>query len=778
MYNGTYGLSRFSSAYRTLIAAADGKTAYNPKNVKAVINANKGYGMTDIELNGNRVLLSESTFTVSGPESYRVDVTGTDAYIASADGSQNYGTTKDFSGNDSFKIVIDIPDDISTQEEKDASFTVTELNPASRYDLGFYFGGNNTGIQSLTLLIPQTSNPSIVSATVKGMVEIHEFEVPFAKVDTNGNYITGARLEIYSSNGNRIVRFDSQDEPVTYKLEPGEYYLEEDWQAPSYKFSNQKVYFTIGNDGTITSGGNSVDLVSFVNEEAYFTFRKLDVNGNTVAGATFVIYSTEHGKYICGMTDSEGYLTQESPTCNTMDLSQYGTQNVLNSTGVYKFLDFDYSYHDAIYKLYAKELQPAYGYELDDTLYILQNSVGIRNARYRDEVAGDIDFISKNGIDDIIRFNFNNYRYIDISKVDSIGGKEIPGATLRVCEKINKDELSGDCRMHVVNDSLETIYVESWTSGTEPHRFRGIQKGVRYVLEEVYAPEGYFLFSGKLEFELVDDQGTVKMYNHETGEEITNPEKLKAVMPNEPFTKLNISKSSIAGGPEIPGATLKICSVESYEAALAAGNVEDCEAVTLNNEKVEWVSGTKEKHIEGLPYGTYRLVETIAPAGYVKQTNSIEFTLQNDGQIVSVQMINKPTTVTISKKDISTGDEIPGAHIQIITADERKIVDEWTSEEGKSHVVEALPFGDYILIETLPAPDYEEGMIIEGNIMTEYPFSITPDNHDIKIDVYNQILTKVPSTGISTLNLFAVGGLLIFVGYETIKIYRRKALNN
>ena len=43
----------------------------------------------------------------------------------------------------------------------------------------------------------------------------------------------------------------------------------------------------------------------------------------------------------------------------------------------------------------------------------------------------------------------------------------------------------------------------------------------------------------------------------------------------------------------------------------------------------------------------------------------------------------------------------------------------------------------------------------------------------IGIEVLN-----APNTGLSTLNLFAIGGLMVLAGYETIKIYRRKALND
>ena len=68
-------------------------------------------------------------------------------------------------------------------------------------------------------------------------------------------------------------------------------------------------------------------------------------------------------------------------------------------------------------------------------------------------------------------------------------------------------------------------------------------------------------------------------------------------------------------------------------------------------------------------------------------------------------------------------------------------------------------------------------MIIDGQIVNEYEFYIGDKEGDVNIDLNLEVL-NAPNTGLSTLNLFAIGGLMIFAGYETIKIYRRKALND
>ena len=81
------------------------------------------------------------------------------------------------------------------------------------------------------------------------------------------------------------------------------------------------------------------------------------------------------------------------------------------------------------------------------------------------------------------------------------------------------------------------------------------------------------------------------------------------------------------------------------------------------------------------------------------------------------------------------------------------------------------------MVETQRPEGFQEGMIIDGELVNEYAFSVSNEISELEIDAYIQVM-NAPNTGISTLNLFAIGGLMVFAGYETIKIYRRKALNN
>ena len=779
MKNGTYGLYRFKTAYNNLIAAADSKNVYTGNDTRIELDANSGNTMTESTIGeSNRVLVSNSTFSVNVAS--KIEVAGANASIYSEDLTQNYGTSRNVSANEKFKIVVDV-DDSASASEYNASFSVTESNPNAKYDLLTFPTLSSSGYQGLALLLPLGTTPVNLNYSLKGNTEDHEFDVAFAKVNEDGDYLGGTLLAIYTENDELIRQFYSSSEgPKTdVKLVPGNYYLKEITNPSGYTLNTTPVNFTVENDGQITVGGNEVDVVSISDENAYISFKKVDTEGNAVAGATFVIYNRlpdgplKSDNYICGKTDSEGYLTQTSSACNNIGTT-YGTNNIISSTGVYKLTDLDYSNFPSYGRLYVKELEAAYGFDKDDDEYILVGPIQDSFGYYAGGNPGDVIQNTRDG-KTVTEFQFKDTKYIEVSKVDSIGGQEIEKAELRICIK---NSSTGECETKGTGSDEKKDYVDSWTSGTKPHKFVGIEKNVRYILEEVYAPEGYILFSGMLEFELVDDQGTVEMYNHSTGEKIDNPEKLKAVMPNEP-TKTYISKTSAVTGEEIAGAHLMICTEESFNAAAnATGSGNNCTPVA------EWDSEAgKTKEIDALGAGNYYLIETIAPTGY-KMTNSVMFTVKDDGSINQVEFKNEPIKVVITKKNQITEERLAGAKFEILNASDRSIAKDyngnelvWESKADQDWEIIGLPAGEYILVETQRPEGFQEGMIIDGELVNEYAFSVSNEISELEIDAYIQVM-NAPNTGISTLNLFAIGGLMVFAGYETIKIYRRKALNN
>lgn len=66
---------------------------------------------------------------------------------------------------------------------------------------------------------------------------------------------------------------------------------------------------------------------------------------------------------------------------------------------------------------------------------------------------------------------------------------------------------------------------------------------------------------------------------------------------------------------------------------------------------------------------------------------------------------DEPTTVELSKTDLTTGEELPGARLQL-TDENGAVVEEWTSTK-EPHIIKELVVGkSYTLTETKPADGY------------------------------------------------------------------------
>ena len=190
-------------------------------------------------------------------------------------------------------------------------------------------------------------------------------------------------------------------------------------------------------------------------------------------------------------------------------------------------------------------------------------------------------------------------------------------------------------------------------------------------------------------------------------------------------TVMRVSKADITTHDEVEGAALRITD--------QGGNLIE-----------EWVSGSAPHMIEGkLTAGeTYVLTETLVPTeqGYVP-ARSIEFTVLDDGRVQTVFMQDDHTKVMISKTDIATGKELPGATLQLINAD-GDVIEEWVSGD-EPHFIERLPVGQYTLVETsVPA-----GYLVAESIT----FEVTATGEIQKVTMQDERIPEptphVPQTG-------------------------------
>ena len=143
---------------------------------------------------------------------------------------------------------------------------------------------------------------------------------------------------------------------------------------------------------------------------------------------------------------------------------------------------------------------------------------------------------------------------------------------------------------------------------------------------------------------------------------------------NTPVT-VNFSKKSLVGSDELPGATLTLTDVTGTPAQVE-----------------QWVSGDAPHTVTGklITGHTYTLAETTAPGGYAV-TETVTFRVKADGTIEAVgtapantsvaggtvTMRDKQLTLTLSKKAVGGGEELPGASLTLTDTTANQPVAAW-----------------------------------------------------------------------------------------------------
>ena len=238
-----------------------------------------------------------------------------------------------------------------------------------------------------------------------------------------------------------------------------------------------------------------------------------------------------------------------------------------------------------------------------------------------------------------------------------------------------------------------------------------------YIIHEIEAPTGYILSDESYPVTVSEDGDVV---------EIT------AV--NKPIT-VEISKRDVYGN-ELKGAKMQIIDSE--------GNIVD-----------EWTSDGTNHIVSKLGAGEYVLKEIAAPDGYVMATD-IKFTVDVYGNITVenvdstavsdngyplIVMVDDTTKVRISKQDITTGKELPGATLQIID-ENGNVVEEWVST-NEPHMIEGklIAGKEYTLKEIIAPEGYE--------IANEIKFTVNADGSVTEVVMYDELTPKTttPYTG-------------------------------
>ncbi|MDJ8933616.1 SpaA isopeptide-forming pilin-related protein [Clostridium perfringens] len=244
-------------------------------------------------------------------------------------------------------------------------------------------------------------------------------------------------------------------------------------------------------------------------------------------------------------------------------------------------------------------------FTLDEGKYTFEETSAPNGYRINKEV---VTFEIKDG--EITKANLKDERKqgnLEFTKTDVTDGRIIEGAKIKI----------------ICVEGLSKGKVIEFTSFKDGNKFT-LDEG-KYTFEEISAPNGY---------EINKEVGTF---------EIKDGEITKANLKDERTTGvLEFTKTDIATGEVLEGAHIKIECLEG-----------------LDQGKVIEFTSSKEGNKFTLAKGKYRISETKAPEGYELTTETGEFEITNQGDIITCNLTNKKIEIVKTGNSFDINSLIP-----------------------------------------------------------------------------------------------------------------------
>ncbi len=339
---------------------------------------------------------------------------------------------------------------------------------------------------------------------------------------------------------------------------------------------------------------------------------------------------------------------------------------------------------------------------------------------YVQEIATDEHYVL-NGKKYLVNFEYMGQEVTTVSIdcgqfVNELKRGKIEGIKVNESNEPLENAVFGLFTADCVKFSRDTAIMTAASDENGCFEFTDVPFG-QYIVREIESPSGYILSDKEYAVSISEDGEVI---------EITTE--------NKPIT-VEISKRDVYGN-ELVGAEMVLENADG--------------------EKVDkWTSDGTNHIVSKLGAGEYVLKEIAAPDGYIIATDikfnvdvygnvtveNVDSTAVSDNGYPLIVMVDDTTKVRISKRDITTGEELPGATLQIIDED-GNVVEEWVSTD-EAHFIEGklIAGKEYTLRETIAPDGYE--------IANEIKFTVNADGSVTEVVMYDELTPKTttPYTG-------------------------------
>ena len=341
-----------------------------------------------------------------------------------------------------------------------------------------------------------------------------------------------------------------------------------------------------------------------------------------------------------------------------------------------------------------------------------------------------------------------------ISKTAVTNSEELAGCEMQITDaegNVIVKWVSGSAESIVLNDKLESMGYRNVTAVLDEKgavQINGLFHDTTYTLAETRPADG-FVTADSISFQLIEGENkqTLVAVFHGTDMALQTDNIVRMV---DDTTKVEISKTDITGEEEIPGCELEIKEKDT-------DTVMDA-----------WTS-TDEKHLIEQKFvvgRTYVLTEKRPADGYVT-ADSIEFTVEDTGEIQSVGMKDDTTKIRLIKLAGDTGQGLRGAKFEVYDKD-NKMVLKFTSKEEGYDITGKLAVGETYTFKEIEAP---KGYKLAKPV--KYTVKDTREVQNVSVTDEKTPKPRVPQTGGVT--PFAMMAVLLFIlGGSGIILFRRK----
>ena len=350
-------------------------------------------------------------------------------------------------------------------------------------------------------------------------------------------------------------------------------------------------------------------------------------------------------------------------------------------------------------------------------------------------------------------YNDREHARVGVYKINQETGKYLAGAVFNLYTRDDIYDVNGNKLFSagdLISTSPETV-ADGYTYFNCDVPIRGEWYGQsdrldattnsgNYFILELRAPQGYYLNDAEMDVTFTYDGEVLQVLDNTCA--------------NKP-TEMWVSKRDLTNDEELPGATLIIKD--------AKDNIVDTWVSTDTPHRVTGLHFDEEYTLtEKRPADGYAVADDIvfrlerkadadgheldeADVYYLKDKKKLWFIPWEEWELLddaTVIMRDDITKVQISKVDIATGKELPGAELVIKDKDSNTVA-QWVSED-KPHYIEKLPAGDYTLTEltapngyqlaesiaftVLPTGELQTVVMKDARIPEETPHEDTPSN--------------------------------------------------